>query len=131
MIMKKKLWILPLCLLLLVAIGIGIYLGSGRISTTNIKEYNTAATQRAWRQSIIGNNDILILKSVTRDPGGDTNVEFNVYRLPAGAMASHYLDKQVSDLPADTPLELMGSASCTFIGDDITAIYNLTAVFLK
>ncbi len=129
--MKKKLWILPLCLLLVVAIGIGIYLSSTRVSTKNIKDYNTYATQRAWAKSIIGINDILILKSVTRNPGGDTKVEFNIYRLPQGAIATDYLSKQVSDLGADTPLELMGSASCTFIGDDLTAIYNLTAVFLK
>ena len=130
--MKKIFWILPLCLLLVIAIGLGIYWGSNRIVTTqHIKEYNTYATQRAWMQSIIGSNDILILKSVERNYGGDTKVEFNIYRLPQGGVATTYLDKQVSGLPSDTPLELIGSASCTFIGDDLSAIYNLTAVFVK
>ena len=129
--MKKTLWIYTLCLLLVVGIGLGIYWNSTRISATNIKGYNTAATQRAWKQGIVGSNEILILKSVTRNPGGDTKVEFHVYRLAAGAMATDYLSKQVSDLPANAPLEMMGSASCTFIGDDLSAIYNLTAVFVK
>ena len=127
----KKILIPILCLLLVAAIGIGIYWNSTRVSTTKIKEYNTYATQRAWMSSAIGSNDILILKSVTRSAGGDTKVEYNVYRLPDGGLATTYLDKQVSDLPADTPLELIGSASCTFIGDDLTAIYNLKAVFVK
>ena len=127
----KKILIPILCLLLIVAVAVGIYVSRNTLSTQRIKEYNTAATQRAWKQSLIASNDILILKSVTRNPGGDTKVEFNVYRLTAGAMASNYLSKQVSDLGNDTGLELMGTASCTFIGDDLSAIYTLTAVFVK
>ena len=129
--MKKKFWILALCLLLIAAVAIGIFMNHNRLSPQRIRGYNTAATQRAWKQSIIGNNDIMILKSVTRDPQGDTKVEFNIYRLPAGAMASNFLDKEVSDLDANAGLELMGSGSCTFIGDDLAAIYNLSTVFLK
>jgi hypothetical protein len=129
--MKKKFWILALCLLLIAAVAVGIFMNHNRLSPQRIRSYNTAATQRAWKQSLIGNNDIMILKSVTRDPQGDTKVEFNIYRLPAGAMASNFLDKQVSDLDANAGLELMGSGSCTFIGDDLAAIYNLSTVFLK
>lgn len=124
--MKKKTWII-LTFSIVLAVWLCVVLFSGSSAT----DYNTSATNRAQASGMVSTNDILILKSITKDPGGDSKAEFYIYRLPEGANAEDYLHLQVSKIGADFPLEHMGSASCTFIGDDPSAIYNLTTVFLK
>ena len=125
--MHKKLRILLITLPIVIAVWLGVVLFTGNSAA----DYNTAATNRAQASGVISKNDILILKSITKDPGGDSQAEFYIYRLPEGTKAEDYLHLQVSKISADSPLEHMGSASCTFIGDDPTAIRNLNAVFLR
>lgn len=124
---KKKL-LLSVCLL---AIALVVWLGVVLLTGNSATDYNTAATNRAQAGQLVGKQDILILKSIEKNPGGDSKAEFYIYRLPEGAKAEDYLHLQVSKIGADSPLEHMGSASCTFIGDDPSAIHNLTALFLK
>ena len=125
--MNKKLKILLITLPVVIAVWLGVVLLTGN----NVTDYNTAATNRAQAGQMIGARDILILKSIEKNPGGDSKAEFYIYRLPEGAKAEDYLHLQVSKIGADSPLEHMGTASCTFIGDDPSAIHNLKAVFLK
>lgn len=127
--MKKKTKLLLGIGLLVIALAIGlcVFLLSGNDAT----DYNTNATQRAQASKLISARDILILKSIEKNPGGDSKAEFYIYRLPEGAKAEDYLHLQVSEIGADSPLEHIGSASCTFIGDDPAAIRNLTTLFLK
>lgn len=125
--MNKKLKILLITLPVVIAVWLGVVLLTGN----NVTDYNTAATKRAQAGQMIGARDILILKSIEKNPGGDSKAEFYIYRLPEGAKAEDYLHLQVSKIGADSPLEHMGTASCTFIGDDPSAIHNLKAVFLK
>ncbi len=102
-----------------------VLLGSGNGAT----DYNTAATNRAQAGGMVSKQDILILKSISKNPGGDATAEFYIYRLPDGAKAADFMHLQVSKVTSDSGLEHMGSASCTFIGNDPTAIYNLKAQF--
>lgn len=126
--MKKKLIILAI-VLLVAAIGIAIFATSR--NKVSVMDYNLSATQRGWRGSNLGSNDILILKSITRNPGGDSKAEFYVYRLQEGDSAANYMKLEVSQISKDAPLEHIGSATCTFIGDDPAAIYDLKILYTR
>ena len=126
--MKKKLIILAI-ILLVVAIGIAIFAVTR--NKVSAMDYNFNATQRGWRGSTLGSNDILILKSITRDPGGDSKAEFYVYRLQEGDSAANYMHLEVSQIGNDTPLEHIGSATCTFIGDDPASVYDLKILYTR
>ena len=125
--MNKKLKILLIALPIVIAVWLGVVLLTGN----DVTDYNKAATNRAQASQLVGARDILILKSIEKKPGGDSKAEFYIYRLPDGTKAEDYLHLQVSKIGADSPLEHMGTASCTFIGDDPSAIHKLTALFLK
>lgn len=125
--MQKKLRILLITLPIVIAVWLGVVLLTGNSAA----DYNTAATERAQAGKMISKQDVLILKSITRNPGGDAKAEFYIYRLPDGAKAEDYLHLQVSKIGSDSPLEHIGSATCTFVGDDPSAIRNLNTVFLK
>ena len=126
--MKKALIILA-SLLLVAAIGIAIFLANR--NKVSVMDYNLSATQRGWMSASLGSNDILILKSITHNPGGDSKAEFYVYRLPNGDSAANYMKLEVSQIGKDTPLEHIGSASCTFIGNDPSAIYDLKILYTR
>ena len=74
---------------------------------------------------------MLIIKSIDKEAGGDAKAEFYIYRLPDGAKAEDYLHLQVSKVSADSGLLHIGTASCTFIGDDLNAIYNFKALYIQ
>ncbi len=128
--MKKKTFIiLTVAVLLVTAVIMGIWLYRRMTPTADVSQYNTYATARAYGSALIGQNDILILHDISRNSNGDSVAEFYIYRLPAGGSAQDYLDK-TTDTIGDS-LELMGTASCTFVGDNPAAIQNLKTLFTR
>lgn len=125
--MKKKLRFLIIALPIVIAVWLGVVLLTGNDAT----KYNTAATNRGHASSVVGQRDILILKSIEKNPGGDSKAEFYIYRLPEGAKAEDYLHLQVSKVSADSGLVHIGNASCTFIGDDPDSIHDFKALYLQ
>lgn len=126
---KKKLIIMIIAILLVAAIPLAIWLKQTIVTKDDVIAYNTKATTRAYAGGWIGKQDVLILESIDRDLGGDSKAKFQIYRLPDGANAADYLDKKASQI--GNKLELVGTASCTFIGDDPSAIDDLYVIFLK
>ena len=64
-------------------------------------------------------------------------VSFHMKKLEENGLVSSRPDQYYTmytlrrEVLTQPVLELIGSASCTFIGDDLNAIYNLKAVFVK
>ena len=85
----------------------------------SVMDYNLSATQRGWMGASLGKNDILILKSITHNPGGDSKAEFQVYRIAEGESAASYMHLKASEIGENSKLEHIGNASCTFIGGDL------------
>lgn len=126
---KKKMILLTVLVLVVTAIIMGIWAHRRSTPSADVKAYNTYATVHAASASQIGLQDILILHSITRNPGGDSVAEFYIYRLPEGANGSVYLDKTTADI--GNSLECVGNATCTFVDDNPAAVHDLTALYTK
>ena len=126
--MKKKLIILVI-VLLVAAIGIGLFFLIG--NKEDVEDINFSATQRGWMSGTLGKKDILILKSITHQAGGDSKAEFQVYRIAEGEAAASYMHLKASEIGENSKLEHIGNASCTFIGGDLKSIYDLKILYLK
>ncbi len=120
---KKK------CLLCIAALAVALIVWACVVlfSGSDARDYNTAVTTRAQSSGQLSKSDILLMKSIEKKTGGDSKAEFIIFRLPEGAKAEDYLHLQA----ADCDLEAMGSASCTFIGDDPSAVYDLNISYLR
>ena len=126
--MKKKI-LITLAIVLVAAIGIGlIFLFANK---DNVEDINYSATQRGWMGGTLGRNDILILKSITHEAGGDSKAEFQVYRVAEGDSAANYMHLKASEIGDNSKLEHVGNATCTFIGGDLKSIYDLKILYLK
>ena len=126
---KKRIVILTALVLAATALFMGIWLFRRTQPTGETVDYNTYATITAYGSGKIGQQDILILNTITRTRDGDSIAEFYIYRLPTGANAQDYLDKNASEI--GDSLEKLGNASCTFIDDNPAAVHDLSALFLR
>lgn len=126
---KKKYLIFTVLVLLVTAVILGVWLYRHFMPTGNVQDYNTYASVHAYNARLITQQDILILHHISRSPGGDSVAEFYIYRLPTGANAEDYLGKRTSHIGSE--LEQLGTASCTFIDDNPSAIHNMTALYLR
>ncbi len=132
----KKTFVTPLiigiCALVLVLCGVGGWLLHRHLSageeSSPIREYNIAVTNRALSNGYISEDEVLLTRAVTvrdGDVAGYVMVEFNIYKLPENADTTKILGYQVSDIPADSGLELVGTASARLLNGKVTSIYDL------
>ena len=129
--MSKKTFLILTCLVVAITIAVvALHLVDSKTPGNTTTEYNVYATQRAWADSSIRENEILILKSVTLS-NGNAMAEFYIYAMPIGADATKYLGLKVSEITDEMPLEQMGSASCAFIGDKLSNVSTISTVYLK
>ena len=127
---KKKFIILTCIVVALTLVVLGIRLADKLLPGNSTADYNTYATEKAWAQSSLRNNEILLLKSLSRSDG-NTTAEFSIYALPSGSSAKDFIGMKASEVPADSRLELMGSATCVFKNDDPSNIVGLTTQYLR
>lgn len=135
---KKKV-LITLAVVLALVLGFGVY----RLVTYNSSEhsnwmdkdekteYNTALTQHAWRTAKISRNEILLLKSVNKNLGGDSQLEFYVYQLPDGAKSTDYLHLDANQVSSDSGLIHIGTATCRLAGGKISSIYSLEVKYIR
>ena len=125
---KKTFIILTSIVLLLTAVALGIWLYPRFAPAADVSEYNIYATAQAYSSGLITSQDILILHTIDRS-GDSSAAEFYVYRLPTGANADDYWEKDADAIGDE--LELMGTATCSFVDDKPAAIQNLQIRFIK
>lgn len=126
---RKKMIILTVLVLVVTAIIMGIWLYRRNNPQAEVSQYNTYATAQAYGSAQIGSQDILILHTIKRNPGGDSVAEFYIYRLPEGANGLSYMDNTTADI--GNKLEQIGTATCTFVGDNPAAVHDLRAFFTR
>lgn len=136
---RKKKILIPLLVILLIGVGFGIYRlatynstnQAGWMSKDEKNEYNSTITQRAWKTGRISQDEILILKTVNKNLGGDTQIDFYVYKLPQGAKATDYFSLEVSQISEDMGLTHVGLASCRLAGGNLKSITNLEIKYIR
>ncbi len=136
---RKRCILIAVLVIVVLAIGFGVYRlatynstnQSGWMNKDEKTEYNSAITQQAWLTSRIARDEILIINTVNKTLGGDTEVELYVYKLPQGAKATDYYHLSVRQIPADSGLEHVGTATCKLAGGKLESVYNLLVTYMR
>lgn len=125
--------------LLILVIGAGFALNhmldytqnyATRMSEEERTEYNSTLSLYAFRRGHINNNEILLVKHVDLEMGGDTTVELCIYKLPKGTAANDFMHMCADDVTADSKLEYVGTASCKLAGGDLKSLYNFQSHYI-
>ena len=129
--MSKKTFLILTCLVVaLTCIIVAVRLADTNLPGNSVLEYNTYATQKAWADGSIRQNEILLLKSISRS-NGNTTAEFAVYAMPAGSSSTTYMGLKASEVTQESSLSLMGTATCIFVGDQLSSITGLSVVYMR
>lgn len=127
---KLKKCILILLAVALLAVGvvlIGFYAynhadHAKNLEETEIAAYNTAITAAARKAGSIRDDEFILIDTISKEVGGNTNISIRVYKLPDGAKQADYMGLRVSDLPEDFGPEFMARGTARLIDDSMDRI---------
>lgn len=137
--MKKKIFLIILCAILLAAAGFGVFRlathntanHAHRLSASELQECNTAVTQKAQVSGTIGKQEILILHTLSKTRGMDSNAVFYIYRLPEGADPHNYTGLRINQAEASGDLIYMGTLSCRLVENQLTSAYDMNVTYIR
>lgn len=137
--MKKKILLIVLAVVILAAAVFGVYRlatyrtanHADRISDSTLVDYNRAVSGKAIATGNIRSREILLLHTLTKTPGQDPVAEFYIYLLPEGADGEDYMDLRAEEVPENSELVFTGTFSCRLVEDDLAAIYDMKATYIR
>lgn len=137
--MKKKTILIILAVILLAAAAFGIYRlathntanHADRLSAGELQECNTAVTQKAQVSGTIGKQEILILHTLSKTRGMDSNAVFYIYQLPEGADPNDYTGLRASQAESSGDLVYMGTLSCRLVENQLTSAYDMKVTYIR
>lgn len=140
--MKKKtiivLSIIVAAVLVLAGIGIGIYAHiygqqdhADAMSVEDRYQYNYALTAFGRNSGRTSNSEVLIVDSITKKLGGDTEVIFYIYRFEKESDLSAALYMTAEEIAENSSYEYMGFGSVTLVDDSFAGMTNMRTVYVK
>lgn len=114
-------------LLALAGVLIGRYIYNNKdhaadLQQAEIAEYNAAITAAARRAGSIGEQEFVLIDTISKQAGGHTDITIRVYQLPDGARQEEYMNLRVSDLPVDFAPAYMAHGTARLLEDSLQRI---------
>ena len=130
---KKQ--VIALALLFVVGIGaVGGYLvynyntenQASWLSTEEKTELNTALTERAAAEGLIGEDQVIVIRRVFKTVGADeAELVFDVYDVAEGGDLAAIMTYRSTDAKKDASLTVVCEGYATVMSDDLTAIVSI------
>ena len=126
---KPKLLVILLCcvaaLLVVAVVGIHIYNNADHGKTMNdatVTDYNVAITEAARSYGSIGEQEFILIDTVSKELGKNTDITFRVYQLPDGGDWTAYQNYKVSDVPSDFAPDYVGHGTARLLEGSLEKI---------
>lgn len=133
------LWVCIVAAVIAIAgIGYGLYAHNynNRNHAQNMEEnelfqLNYTLTVFGRNNNVIGSNDVLILDTMTKEMGGDTQITFVIYRYTNESDLNRALKMTAAEIAEDPSFEYMGNGTVTMVEDEIAGMRNMKATYIK
>jgi len=126
---KNKLLLIVLVVIaVLAAAGAAAWIGynnmdhSAILGDENVARYNSAITASARAYNSIRPDEFVLIDTVSKELGGNTNITFRVYKLPEGATFTDYQHLRVQDVPANFVPEYVGNGTARLMEGSLERI---------
>ncbi len=138
--MKKKIIIILSVILVvaLVATGVGIYAyiygqqdHADAMDSDDRYEYNYILTLFGRNNSLSGDDEVLVLESVDKTLGGDTEATFKIYRYEKESDLSAALKMTVEEIAENGAYEYVGYGTVTLVDDSFAGMSNMKTIYVK
>lgn len=139
--MKKRKYTVPIIMLaalLVIGIGIGIYAvyynqydHMGAMTEKELYEYNYVLTAFGRSASITASNEVLILDTMTKKLGGDTEVTFKIYRYEKESDLADALYMTNQEIGEASGYTYMGHGTVTLGDDSYAGMRDMEVFYLR
>lgn len=139
--MKKKiLLIIAIVLAVLVVAGVvlGIYAHvyknqnhADKLDDKSLYEYNHILTAFGRSNNLISGNEVLVLDTVNKNLGGDTEASFYIYRYENESDLVEALKMTPEQIAANDAYEYMGTGTVTLLDDKFAGMVNMKTMYVK
>ena len=138
---KKKTWYIVAIVLAVLVLGGTIY--GICVNRYNHRDHadnmasddryfmNLSLTTFGQTKSLIGSKDVLVLKSVDKEFGGDTLVTFAIYQYEDLDDFYRALRMTAEELAADPEFQYLGSGEVTLRNDEIAQMGNMKVAYIQ
>ena len=113
-------------------VGVQIYnhADHGKVmGDSTVSDYNTAITKAARAYNYITQQEFILIDTVSKELGKNTDVTFRVYQIPEGSDWTAWQGWKVSDGPANFPAEYVGNGTARLLYDSLDKIVINVAYF--
>ena len=101
------------------------------LSESELQNYNHLLTAFGHRNNLIGSKDVLIVDTITKTVGGDTEITFFIYQYKQESDLYPALKMNAQQIADNENYEYMGTGTVTMIQDEIGGMTNMRTVYVK
>lgn len=138
--MKKKALIITVAAAVLVAAiaGICIYAWqyhnrdhASDLNSDELYQYNYLLTVFGRNNNLTSNSEVLVVDTVTKTLGGDTEVVFRIFRYEKESDLAPALKMTVEQVGENSAYEYMGYGTVTMLDDNFAGMVNMKVIYVK
>lgn len=139
--LRRKLIIIisvAVALIAIAAVAYGIYARhyndqnhAENLSSSDRSSYNYALTAFGRTNSIIGDKDVLVLDTISKELGGDSQITFVIYRYSSESDLNDALKMSAEQIAQDARFEYVGTGTVALVDDEIAGMSNMKATYIK
>lgn len=137
---KRKITVLLIVLAaaLLIGIGVGIYAAfynnhdhMADMTDKELYEFNYVLTAFGRNAELTADNEVLILETMTKNLGGDTEVTFKIYHYERESDLSAALDMTNQQISENSSYTYMGHGTVTLVDDSFAGMSNMKVMYVR
>lgn len=136
---KRTIWIIVAAAVLVAAIaGVSIYAWqyhnqdhADGLSSDDLYEYNYLLTVFGRNNKLTNNSEVLVVDTVTKTLGGDTEVTFRIFHYEKESDLAAALKMTVEQVGENSAYEYMGYGTVTLLDDNFAGMVNMKVVYVK
>lgn len=104
---------------------------ANRLNEEQLYQYNHFLTVFGRSNSLTGDDEVLIVDSISKTLGGDTKIMFCIYHYENESDLMAGLEMSREEIEKNSSYEYMGYGEVTLVDDKIAGMSNMKTVYIK
>ena len=102
-----------------------------KLDEQGLYQYNHLLTAFGRTNSLIANDEVLVLDTVNKNLGGDTEATFYIYKYKNESDLMAALKMTPDEIAGNDAYEYMGSGTVTLLDDKFAGMVNMKTMYIK
>ena len=135
---KRSIIILSIMVAVALIAGLAIYARlyhepnyADKLGDDELYQHNYLLTVFGRNNSLTGSKEVLVVDTITKTLGGDTEVTFRIYAYEKESDLMPALHMTVEQIEASSSYEYMGHGTVTLVDDQFAGMVNMKPVYVK